>query len=138
MYGDTAVVRALAQDLREQAGDMRAASVDLRAQSEAVPWTGLAAEAMRRLARDHASGLEASATAHERAAVALDRHAREVDHVKAVIAGAERRVHDALDDIADGASGLTHGRVGRWLAETALPPSGHLGWVEVRLPRWLP
>ena len=113
MYGDTTVVRALARELREQAADIQAASVDLRAQSEAVPWTGLAADAMRRLARDHASGLAAAAAAHERAAASLDHHAREVDHVTAVIAAAERRVHQALDDVASGASGLAHGRVGR-------------------------
>src|SRR3954447_23756564 len=104
MYGDTAVVRALARDLREQAADIQAASVDLRAQSDAVAWTGLAADAMRRLAHDHASGLAAGASAHERAAAALEHHAREVDHVKAVIAQAERRVHDAVDRNPPGAS----------------------------------
>ena len=138
MYGDTAVVRALARELREQAAEILAESVDLRAQTDAVPWTGLAADAMRRLAHDHASGLAAAATAHERAAAALEHHAREVDHVKAVIAAAERRVHQALDDVTSGASGLAHGRVGRWLADADLPAPGHLGWVEVRLPRWLP
>ena len=138
MYGDTGVVRALARELREQAADIQAAAVDLRAQSDAVPWTGLAADAMRRLAHDHASGLVAAAGAHERAAAALEHHAREVDHVKAVIAAAERRVHGAVDGLASGASGLAHGRIGRWLADADLPPPGHLGWVEVRLPRWLP
>lgn len=135
VYGDTTAVRELARELREQAADIRAASTELRAQSEAVPWTGLAAEAMRRLARDHASGLVSAADAHERAAASLEHHAREVDHVRSVIASAERRVHDA---VAGGASDVAHGRLGRWLAEAALPPPGHLGWVEVRLPRWLP
>lgn len=76
MYGDTAVVRALARAMREQAADIHGESAALLARADAVPWTGLAADAMRRLAHDHAAGLAASARAHERGAVALERHAR--------------------------------------------------------------
>ena len=139
MYGDTAVVRALARAMREQAADIHGESAALLAHADAVPWTGLAADAMRRLAHDHAAGLEASALAHERAAVALERHAREVDQVKALIAAAEHQVQGMLDSLgggdlrADCAAGLGH-----WLTHADLPPPGHLAWLEVRVPRWLP
>lgn len=78
MYGDTSVIRGLARGMRERAGDIRAEADELAGRAEAVPWTGLAADAMRRLARDHATRLRSSADAHDTAADALDRHAREV------------------------------------------------------------
>ena len=138
MYGDTAVVRALARAMREQAADIHGESAALLARVDAVPWTGLAADAMRRLSHDHAAGLAASARAHQRAAVALEHHAREVDHAKALIAAAERRVQEVLDSLGGGVKGLLRSRVGHWLAHADLPPPGHLAWLEVRVPRWLP
>ena len=138
MYGDTTVVRALAGAMREQAADIHGESAALLARAEAVPWSGRAADAMRLLARDHAAALAASARAHEDAAEALERHAREVDHVKALVAAAERRVQSALDLVGGGVTGLVRSRAAHWLAHADLPPPGHLGWLDVRLPRWLP
>jgi hypothetical protein len=131
------VVRALAQAMREQAAAIHGEAADLLAAAEAVPWAGLAADAMRRVARDHAAALTASAQAHQNAAAALERHAREVDQVKSLIAAAEQQVHAALSAVTAGASGLG-GRVGHWLAHADLPPPGHLGWLDVRVPGWLP
>ena len=138
MYGDTTVVRALARAMREQAADNQGESAALLARAEAVPRSGMAADAMRLLARDHATALAASARAHERAAVALERHAREVDHVKALVAAAERRVRAALDTVGGGVTGRLRSRVAHWLAHADLPPPGHLAWLDVRFPRWLP
>lgn len=138
MYGDTTVVRALAGALREQAADLHGESAALLARAEAVPWSGLAADAMRRVVRDHATGLAASAGAHERAAAALEHHASEVDHVKALITAAEQRVRAALDRAGGGAPGVVRARVAHWLSGVDLPPPGHLGWTDVHLPGWLP
>jgi hypothetical protein len=138
VYGDTAVVRRLAREMREQAADIHGESAALLARAEGVPWSGMAADAMRLLARDHAAGLAASARAHEDAAAALERHARDVEHAKALIAAAERRVQSALDTLGRGATELLHTRVAHWLAHADLPSPGHLGWLEVRIPRWLP
>jgi hypothetical protein len=138
MYGDTTAVRALAQEMRGQAADIRAESVALLDRAEAVRWTGLAADALRTLARDHAAALTASARAHDHAADLLEAHAREVDQVKALICAAERRVHAALESLAGRVSGLLRSRVGHWLSSFEPPPPGHLAWLDVRLPRWLP
>lgn len=138
MYGDTTVVRALARAMREQAADIHGESAAVLAAAETVPWSGAAADAMRGVARDHTAALVRSAHAHERAAAALERHAREVDHVRALIADAERRVRTALDPVEGGISGLLHSRVVHWLARVDLPPPGDPRWLEVRLPRWLP
>jgi hypothetical protein len=136
-YGDTEAVRALARAMRVQADEIRAESAALLAAAEAVSWTGLAADTLHHLGREHAAVLEASARAHDHAADALERHAREVDHTKAMIAAVERRVHGVLDSLG-GLSGSLRGRAGHWLSEVRLPPPGHVGWLEVRLPRWLP
>lgn len=138
MYGDTTAVRALARAMRGQAADIHGESAALLARTDEVLWSGLAADAMRGLARDHAARLAASARAHESAAQALERHARAVDHVKGLIAAAEHRVERALDHVGDGASGVLHSRVAHWLAHVDLPPPGHPAWLEVRLPGWLP
>ena len=65
MYGDTTVIRALARGLREQGQEILAEADALVGRAEAVPWAGLAADAMRRLARDHAGGLRTCAGLHE-------------------------------------------------------------------------
>jgi hypothetical protein len=138
VYGDTAVLRALARAMREQGEDIRAESAALVSRADAVRWSGLAADALRRLAREQACVLTASAHAHDRAAEALERHAREVDHVKNLIAAVERRVDAVLDSVGADLSGLLHSRVVHWFARTELPPPGHLAWLDLRLPRWLP
>lgn len=127
MYGDTGVVRSLAGRLRDRAGDLRAEAVEVLGRAEAVEWSGLAADAMRRLATEHASGLRACADAHEAAADALDRHAREVDRVKELIAAIERRVLHLLDSLPDA--------LGHALHHVEPPPHGSLEWLDVEVPR---
>lgn len=127
MYGDTGVVRSLAGRLRDRAGDLRAEAVEVLGRAEAVEWSGLAADAMRRLATEHASGLRACADAHEAAADALDRHAREVDRVKELIAAIERRVLHLLDSLPDA--------LGHVLHHVEPPPHGSLEWLDVEVPR---
>ena len=68
MYGDTTVIRGLARRLRDQGADIRAEADSLVAQAEAVRWSGLAADAMRSLARAHAGDLRQCAVRHDDAA----------------------------------------------------------------------
>ena len=139
MYGDTSVIRALAHGMRERADDIRAEAGDLAGRAEAVPWNGLAAEAMRRMARDHASGLRACADAHDAAADALDRHAREVDHLKELIAAIEHRALRLVESAASGvASFIGHvlpDAVDHWAGHFDPPPHGSRAWLDVHLPR---
>jgi len=138
MYGDTTVIRALARTLREQGSEIRAEAEELRGRAEAAPWTGVAADAMRRLAEDHAGCLRACAEIHEEAAEALERHSRAVDHLEALIAAAERRAMRLLD----GAAGVAHALVSHvvpsavdhWLAHFEPPPHGSMEWLEVHVP----
>ena len=139
MYGDTTVIRGLARGLREQGQEILAEADALVGRAEAVPWAGLAADAMRRLARDHAGGLRTCAGLHEDAAEALERHAREVDHLKELIAAVERRVLRMLDDVG----GVVHSLVSHvvpdaadhWLDGFEPPPHGSKDWLDVHLPR---
>jgi hypothetical protein len=139
MYGDTDVIRALARKMRSRGDDIRAEADDLLARAEAVPWSGLAADAMRRLARDHAGSLRRCAGEHESAAEALDRHAREVDHLVEVIAAIERKVRHLLDSAAGGLAGLVGHLVpdslDHWLHHFDPPPHGSREWLDVHLPR---
>ena len=139
MYGDTDVVRALARQLRARGDDIRAEADDVLGRAEAVPWSGLAADAMRRLARDHAGGLRRCADEHEAAADALDRHARQVDHLEEVIAAVERKVRQLADSAAGGLAGLVGhvlpSPVDDWLHHFDPPPHGSREWLDVHLPR---
>lgn len=139
MYGDTDVVRALARQVRERGGDIRAEADDLLGRAEQVGWTGLAADAMRRLAQEHAGGLRACAEAHEAAADALVRHAREVDHLKDLIAAIEAKVHRLLDSASSGLADLVGHVVpdglDHWVQRFDPPPSGSRAWLDVHLPR---
>jgi len=138
MYGDTAVIRAQARRMRERAYDIRAEADELAARVDAVPWTGLAAEAMRRMARDHAARLRSCADAHDAAADALARHAREVDHLKEVIAAIEHRVLHLLEAATGGLAGLVAhvvpDVVDHWASHFDPPPSGSRAWLDVQVP----
>jgi hypothetical protein len=140
MYGDTGVVRALARQLRERADEIGREADDLAGRAERVGWSGLAAEAMRHLVRDHAAGLRACACAHEDAAEALERHAREVDRVKELIAAVEHRVAHVLASVAGGLAGFVSDvlpdSLEHWAAQFDPPPHGSVEWLDVRLPRW--
>ena len=139
MYGDTTVIRALAHRLREQGSEIRSEADALTGRAEAVPWDGLAAEAMRRLARDQAGGLRTCAALHEEAAEALERHAREVDHLKDLIAAVERHVLRLMDGVGGVvyalASHVVPDAVDHWLAGFEPPPHGSREWLDVDVPR---
>ena len=79
MYGDTDAIRGLARGLRRLGDDIRWEADRLLARAEAVPWQGVAADAMRALARHRAGELRRTAGLHDDAAQALDDHADAVD-----------------------------------------------------------
>ena len=131
MYGDTTTIRALARDLRDRADDIRAEADRLAARADQVSWQGLAADAMRARAHDRSAGLRRSAALHDDAADALDRHAREVDRLKDLIATIERKARRLLDAardrlVPDALEGLFH----RFVP----PPPGSRHWLSVDLP----
>lgn len=145
MYGDPTAIRALAARLRDQADDLRRQGDALLARSEAVPWLGLAADAMRAHARDRAAALGETARVHDDAAEALDRHADEVARRQALIADLERRAHRLVSDARERLTGLAEGlRTGvdrLWddpaderLLRFVAPPAGHRDWLRVDLP----
>ena len=101
MYGDTARIRALADELRDRADDIRGLADRLTARADQVPWQGLAADAMRDHARRRAAALRRTACLHDDAADALDRHAREVDRLKDLIAAIERKVRGLIESARD-------------------------------------
>jgi hypothetical protein len=140
MYGDTAVVRARAREMRTRAGEMRVEADSLAAHADGVCWTGLAADAMRRLAHVHTAQLRACADAHEHAADALDRHAREVDHVRDVIATIEHRavglLHSATSGLAGFVEQVVPDAIDGWVHDFDPPPHGSLEWLDVRVPDW--
>jgi chromosome segregation ATPase len=139
MYGDTVVMRKRAGQLREQGADIRAAADRLVARSEAVPWRGRAAEAMRTRVKERANHLRAAAHAHDTAADSLERHLAEVDRLKDSIAEAERRLggqvveaqHRVEATSYDESAATDHDRA---LATPMLPPSGHADWLTLELP----
>ena len=131
MYGDTTTIRALARDLRARADEIRAAADQLAARADDVAWRGLAADAMRGRAHERSAGLRHTATLHDDAADAPDRHAREVDRVKDLIAAIERRVRSLVDAardrlVPDALEGLAH--------RFTPPAPGSRDWLTVDLP----
>lgn len=145
MYGDTAVIRRLARGLRAQADEVRAEADALWGRAAAVPWHGLAADAMRAHAGDRVTALRATADLHDRAADALERHAAEVDRLTALIAEIEHRAHrlisaarhrlaDLAQHVLDGLRHLLPDPVDELLARFVPPPAGHRDWLTVDLP----
>ncbi len=139
MYGDTAVIRALARRMREHGDDLRQEAAELAARAETVPWSGLAADAVRRVAREQAGLLRGCADAHEAAADALDHHAREVDRLKDLIAAIEHRALHLLESASGGLAGLVGhmlpDAVDRWAHGFDPPPHGSVAWLDVAVPR---
>lgn len=139
MYGDTTTIRALADRLRDRADELRATADRLVARTERVPWQGLAADALRHHARERAAALRRTAGLHDDAAEALDRHAREVDRLRELIAAVERRfrhlvasVGGALDSVR---RHLLPDGLDDWLHHFDPPPTGSRAWLDVDLPR---
>lgn len=138
MYGDTAVIRAMARSMRERAEDLVTDADQLSRCLEETRWSGLAASAMHRVAGEQALRLRCSADAHEGAADALDRHAEEVDRLKDLIAAIAQRADHLLDSAAGGLAGfvarVVPDALGDWADHFEPPPLGSREWLEVRLP----
>jgi hypothetical protein len=131
MYGDTTTIRALARDLRDRADDIRAAADRLSARADRIAWHGLTADAMRRHAHSRCAALRRTAALHDDAADALDRHAREVDRLKDLIAAIERTVRGLVDAardklVPDALDGLFH--------RFSPPLPGSRDWLGIDLP----
>lgn len=145
MYGDTANIRRLARDMRDQAAGLRRQADALVRHADGVDWQGTAAEAMRRRMRERAHHLRGTASSHDEAARSLEQHAAEVDRLKSLIAAIERRVHSLVagakerlaslaDKIMDGVKDLAPDPVDEMLDRFVPPPPGHKDWLDVDLP----
>ena len=138
MYGDTTAIRALARRMREQGGHPGGGRRAV-GPAEAVPWTGLAAEAMRRLARDHAAGtpyLRRAPRGRRRGAGAArprgrprpgrDR-ARRTAGACAWWTAPRGVVHAVTSRVVPDA-------VDHWLQHFEPPPHGSVEWLDVHVP----
>lgn len=141
MYGDTEAIRGLARGLARTADDIRWEADVLLDRADTVPWHGLAADAMRAVARYRVAGLRRTAALHDEAARALREHADAVDHVKRLIAAIEERVRSLIAEARDKIEGVLAGLVGGLvdpvddlLDRFVPPPSGHRDWLSVDLP----
>ncbi len=142
MYGDTRAIRELARTMRTEGTALRAEADALLARSEAVAWTGLAADAMRASVHAQTSALRRTATLADDAAAALDHHADEVDRLKELIASIERTVMSMVAAARDRLAGLVDAVLPDALPDPlddlldrfVPPPSGHRDWLLVDLP----
>jgi len=138
MYGDSEAIRRLARTMRGQGAELRSQAEWLLTRAEAVPWEGLAADAMRARVRAQVGGLRRAADLAEAAAVALDQHADEVDRRKALIAAIERKamalVAAARDRLAGLVASMLPDAVDELLDRFVPPPPGHRDWLLVDLP----
>ncbi|MFW6773544.1 hypothetical protein ACOACO_04620 [Nocardioides sp. CPCC 205120] len=144
MYGDAAVIRRRAAQLREQAVDVRALADRLVAGADGIDWNGRAAEDLRLRMRDRAAQLRQVAALHETAAESLARHGAEVGDLKDAIADAERKVGALVAEARnrqaelssyDDAAGVTRtlSQEDQELVDADLPPAGHKDWLELTL-----
>jgi hypothetical protein len=76
------------------------------------------------------TALRRTAGLHDDAADALDRHAREVDRLKDLIAAIEQKARDLLDSACDKVLGVLGGLAGDFVP----PPPGSREWLTVELP----
>jgi hypothetical protein len=138
MYGDTRSIRELARTMRSEGTALRAEAESLLTRSEAVPWTGLAADAMRASVHAQAGALRRTATLADDAAAALDHHADEVDRLKELIASIERKAMALVSAAKDRLAGLVEAVLPDPLDELldrfVPPPPGHRDWLLVDLP----
>ncbi len=142
MYGDTATIRRLAQQMTAQAADIRADADELMKASELVLWEGQAATAMRERMAERAVGLRKTADEHDDAADALRHHAAEVDRLKDLIAeiahkvgglieGARSRLTDLTGQAMDLIKKALPDPFDEVLAHFSPPPEGHKDWLDV-------
>ena len=146
MYGDSDMMRRRADQLREQALDLRSLADQLVAQTEGIGWTGRAADSMRERVRDRASHLRHAAALHDTAADSLDRHVQEVATVKDAISDTERKATTLVADARTRVARIDAANEAepdvrrepdaddRTLADFTPPASGHKDWLAVSLP----
>jgi hypothetical protein len=138
MYGDTDAIRGLARTMREQGAALRSQADRLLMRAETAHWEGLAADAMRARVRVQVGGMRRTAELSDDAALALERHADEVDRLKALIAAIERKVMAlvaaAKDRLAGLVSSVLPDPVDELLDRFVPPPPGHRDWLLVDLP----
>jgi hypothetical protein len=138
MYGDTEAIRGLARTMRDQGTTLRSQAGVLLTRAEAVPWQGLAAEAMRARVRAQVGALRRAAELADDAAAALDHHADEVDRRKALIAAIEQKamalVLAAKERLAGLVASVLPDPVDELLDRFVPPPPGHRDWLLVDLP----
>ena len=72
-------IRALARTMRDRADAVRVVADRMVGHAEQLRWRGAAADACRARVRECALDLRDTATLHDDAAAALDRHARAVE-----------------------------------------------------------
>lgn len=146
MYGDSVQIRRRGSQLRDQGADVRSLADQLVARTDALAWTGRAADAMRERIGERAGHLRAAAEAHTGAADLLDKHAEEVDRVKEEIAAIEGRAADLLADARSRLSAIAAQNErgegpsiapapeDEQLAGFVPPAPGHRDWLSVELP----
>jgi len=138
MYGDTEAIRGLARTMRDQGTTLRSQAGVLLTRAEAVPWQGLAAEAMRARGRAQVGALRRAAELADDAAAALDQHADEVDRRKELIAAIEQEamalVLGAKERLAGLVASVLPDPVDELLDRFVPPPPGHRDWLLVDLP----
>jgi hypothetical protein len=142
MYGDTGVIRRLAQQMSEQGTEIRRDADQLVNAAQLVVWEGRAARAMRERMAERAVALRRTADEHDDAARALRHHADEVDRLKDLIRQIAHRVmgmieaaRSRLADLADKAIDLiktvTPDPIDEMLSGFQPPPEGHKDWLDV-------
>ncbi|PVG82049.1 hypothetical protein DDE18_15295 [Nocardioides gansuensis] len=142
MYGDTGVIRHLAQQMADQATEIRLDAEELVRAADTVTWEGTAAQAMRERMAGRAVALRGTADQHDDAAQALRDHADRVDQLKELIAdiaekvsslveGARSRLAALADKAIDLATWVTPDPIDRLLASFSPPPIGHKDWLDV-------
>lgn len=145
MYGDTTVIRRLADRMDERAEDIRSQVRSLRGNAEAATWVSVAGSAMKERVAERSADLNDVALAYEEAATKLREHAREVDELKALISriqdkvtsmisAAVDRIKDAASAIAGGIKDLVTGdddNGDEQMANYQAPPPGDRAWLDV-------
>lgn len=142
MYGDTAVIRRLAQQMSDQGTEIRSDADRLVKSSQLVVWEGRAAQAMRERMAERAVALRRTADEHDDAARALRHHADEVDRLKdlireiarrvqGLIEGARSRLASLADKAIDLVKKITPDPIDEMLSSFQPPPEGHKDWLDV-------
>src|SRR3546814_15939868 len=114
MYGESATMRKRADQLRDQATDIRSMADRLVGQIEAINWEGRAAADMRARIHDRAAHLRDCADLHETASDSLTRHVAEVERPKDSIEAVQRRAPSLFHD--------PHPRLARLPPQAPPPP----------------